>query len=415
MKREETLTGDIDWLTLLLYVLLVLVGWFTIYSAVYTDEQKSIFDAQYNSGKQFQWMMICSFLAFVILLIDGRFFSTFAYPLYVAVMLLLFGVLLFGVEINGNKAWIRIGTFQMQPSELAKTATALALAKYLAGLQVSIRLWRHKIVSGLIIGIPMLLTLLQGDAGSAIVFSIFIIVLFREGLESVYPLTVLALIVLGVLSLIIPVYWLIGLLMGIALFIAYFNMRSSKTLRILAIIWILASSYMAVVHQLFERLEPHQKDRINVLLGKGGNDYNIRQSLIAIGSGGLWGKGYLKGTQTKFKFVPEQSTDFIFSSIGEEFGFWGSVLLILLFVLLLLRLVFLAERQRSQFSRVYGYSVVSILFIHFLINLGMAIGVVPVIGIPLPFISYGGSSLLSFTLLLFVFIRLDSNRHQILR
>ena len=415
MKRQENLTGNIDWLTLFLYILLVLVGWLTIYSAVYSEEQKSIFDAQYNSGKQFQWMMVCAGLAFIILLIDGRFFATFAYPIYGAVMVLLFGVLLFGVEINGNKAWIRIGSFQMQPSELAKTATALALAKYLAGLQVSIRKWKDKIISGIIIGIPMFLTLLQGDAGSAIVFSIFIIVLFREGLESVYPLAVLALIILGVLSLVIPVFWLVGILLLVCLFLAYFNLRSSPTLRILAALWVISSSYMAVVHQIFEKLEPHQKDRINVLLGKGGNDYNIRQSLIAIGSGGFLGKGYLNGTQTKFKFVPEQSTDFIFSSVGEEFGFVGSVVLISLFLLLMLRLVFLAERQRSQFSRVYGYSVVSIFFVHFLINLGMAIGLVPVIGIPLPLISYGGSSLLAFTILLFVFIRLDSNRHQILR
>lgn len=415
MKQQETFTGKIDWLTVFLYVLLVLIGWFTIYSAVFTETQSSIFDPSYNSGRQFQWMIVSSILAFSIMLIEGRFFATFAYFIFGAVMILLLGVLLFGVEINGNKAWIRIGSFQMQPSELAKTATALALAKYLSGLHVNIRTIKDKIWVGAIVGIPMMLTLLQGDAGSALVFTVFIIVLFREGLEPIYPVAIFTMGVLAILSLLFPILYLIIIAFIISAILIYNNLKSKKYIYYVAAVFVIISVYMGTVHSIFEHLEPHQKDRINVLLGKGGNDYNIRQSLIAIGSGGFIGKGYLKGTQTKFKFVPEQDTDFIFSSIGEEFGFVGSVFLLGLFLVLLLRLVFLAERQRSQFSRVYGYCVVSIFFIHLVINIGMVIGLVPVIGIPLPFISYGGSSLLAFTVLLFVFLRLDSNKHQLLR
>jgi rod shape determining protein RodA len=250
----------------------------------------------------------------------------------------------------------------------------------------------------------------QGDAGSAIVFVALVLTLFRDGLESYYLILGVGVIIISVLALIIPNFIFIGILLGIGMLFAYFNKRRKSAVKIILLVTMVAIVNVISVEFAFSKLKSHQKDRINVLIGKGGNDWNIRQSMIAIGSGGVFGKGYLNGTQTKLKFVPEQSTDFIFSSIGEEFGFLGSAILVFLYVLLFFRLIFLAERQRSKFSRMYGYSVISILFFHFLINIGMAIGVAPVIGIPLPFISYGGSSLLSFTLLLFIFIKMDAQR-----
>ena len=307
----------------------------------------------------------------------------------------------------------------MQPSELAKFTTSLALAKYLSGLNVDLRKWRDKWIAFAIIGLPMIIILIQGDAGSAIVFVVFALVLFREGLESYFLIVGASVIFLSVLALVVPELWYLWLAFGlIAAALTYFNFKNKQLVYLIVGVAIFSSVYVTGVNFIFSHLKSHQKDRINVLLGKEvekGKDWNIKQSIIAIGSGGLMGKGYLQGTQTKLKFVPEQSTDFIFSSIGEEFGFLGSLVIIGLFVGLLLRLLYLSERQRSTFSRIYGYCVVSILFFHFLINVGMAIGVAPVIGIPLPFISYGGSSLLAFTVLLFVFLRLDSQRLEVLR
>jgi len=417
-KRQESLTGKIDWLTVVLYAVLAVFGWFIIYSASSGGTEKSIFDSSIPSGKQFQWMIACVVVAFLILLLDSRLYVTFSYPIFVMVLLLVISVMFIGVSINHQKNWLKFGSFTMQPSEFAKFGVALALAKFMSGLNVDIRKWRDKWKAFAFIVVPMLIVMIQGDAGSAIVFLALALVLFREGLESYFLIIGGSVIVLGVLALIVSKYILVGVLLGIALIVAYFSRRNRKLIWYLLGIWILAAGFIFSVDYAFKKMKPHQQDRINVLLGKQvqeGKDWNIKQSIIAIGSGGIIGKGYLQGTQTKLKFVPEQSTDFIFSSLGEEFGFIGSTIIILLFVGLFFRLLFLAERQRSRFSRVYGYCVACILFFHFLINVGMVIGVAPVIGIPLPFISYGGSALLSFTVLLFIFIRLDTQRFDVMR
>ncbi len=419
MAKHESITGKIDWFTVLLYALLVSIGWMAIYSAVYTDEQPSLFNTSLNSGKQFQWMIASAIIAFVILIIDSRFYITFSYPIYALLLLFVLSVMFIGTEVKGQQNWIRLGSFSMQPSELAKFAVALAISKYLSGLNVDIRKWRDKWKAFAIIGIPMIIVTVQGDAGSAVMFLAFSLVLFRDGLEPYFLIVGSSVIALSVLSLIIPKLTLVALLFGVAAVVIYFSRRNRKISLAIAGIWIVASLYVFSVDFAFNKiLKSHQRDRINVLLGKEverGKDWNIRQSIIAIGSGGVTGKGYLQGTQTKLKFVPEQSTDFIFSSIGEEFGFIGSLVIIGLFVSLFFRLLYLSERQRSKFSRMYGYCVTSILFFHFLVNVGMAIGIAPVIGIPLPFISYGGSSLLSFTVLLFIFIRLDTQRYETMR
>jgi rod shape determining protein RodA len=418
VARNETLIGKIDWITVLLYGILVLFGWIMIYSSVYTDAGKSIFDTSTNSGKQFEWIITSVIIAFIILIIDSRFYVTFSYPIYALFMAVTISVIFFGVAVKGHRNWIHVGSFTLQPSELAKFAASLALAKYLSGLHVDIRKWRDKWKAFAIIGLPILLVLAEGDAGSAIVFVVFVLVLFREGLEAYYLIVGAIVIVLSLLALLINPVIIAVILTLIAGFVLY-QLRKRKLTWYITGIYLLALGYVFSVNYGFNKvLKPHQKDRINVLLGKqveNGKDWNIRQSIIAIGSGGFLGKGYLNGTQTKLKFVPEQSTDFIFSSIGEEFGFIGSTMLALVYISLFFRLLFLAERQRSKYSRIYGYCVVSILFFHFMINMGMAIGVAPVIGIPLPFISYGGSSLLSFTLLLFVFIRLDTQRFEVMR
>jgi rod shape determining protein RodA len=293
------------------------------------------------------------------------------------------------------------------------------LAKYLSGLNVDIRKWRDKWKAFAIVGVPMLIVAVQGDTGSAVVFLTFSLILFRDGLESYFLIIGASVLVISVLALVVHKFILIAALLALAALFIYFSRRNRNLVLIVAGLWIVASGYVLSVDYVFNNvLKSHQRDRVNVLLGKEvekGKDWNIKQSIIAIGSGGVMGKGYLQGTQTKLKFVPEQSTDFIFSSIGEEFGFMGSLVIVGLFVALFFRLLYLAERQRSKFSRIYGYCVTCILFFHFLINIGMAIGVAPVIGIPLPFISYGGSALLSFTVLLFIFIRLDTQRYETMR
>lgn len=418
MKKQESLTGKIDWLTVALYTILVIWGWFVIYSASAGGTEKSIFDATIPSGKQFQWMIGSVVIAFIILLTDSRLFVTLSYPIFAVVMFLVFLVMVAGTTIKGQQNWLKIGSFTMQPSEFAKFGVALGLSKYMSGLNVDIRKWRDKWKAFAWIVIPMLIVVIQGDTGSAIVFLALSLVLFREGLESYFLIVGASVAVLGVLALLFSKYILAGVLLGIALLFVYFSRRNRKMIWVVLGIWLASSAFIFSVDYAFGKLKPHQKDRINVLLGKQvekDRDWNIKQSIIAIGSGGLLGKGYQQGTQTQMRFVPEQSTDFIFSSLGEEFGFVGCSVMILIFLGLFFRLLFLAERQRSRFSRVYGYCVTSILFFHFMINVGMVIGVAPVIGIPLPFISYGGSALFSFTVLLFIFIRLDTQRFDMMR
>ncbi|MGE4541312.1 MAG: rod shape-determining protein RodA [Bacteroidales bacterium] len=416
---RESRVSSIDWMSLSLYLILMLLGWVMIYSAVYDENHSSIFDMSQRYGKQLLWIILSLFLGAVILLIDAKFFNVFAYPIYTFVMLMLVGVLLFGSTIAGSKSWFQIGGFAIQPAEFAKFATALALASYLGKLNRDLSLWKTRLTAFAIIGLPAVLILAQYDTGSALVFTVFILVLYREGMSG-------ALMVIGgiaaflfVLTLYFGQWYVIGglaVLFGISLLMIRRN-RSNIT-KMLAIL-VVGVAFVFSVDYAFEKiLEPHQRTRINVLLGLEkdlmGAGYNLNQSKIAIGSGGFSGKGFLQGTQTKYNFVPEQSTDFIFCTVGEEWGFMGTTTVILLYLLLLSRLIILAERQRSAFSRIYGYGIASVLFFHFAINIGMTIGLVPVIGIPLPFISYGGSSLWAFSIMFFVFLKQDANRLNIL-
>lgn len=419
-RKQNGLFYNIDWWMLSLYIILVLMGWFNIYAAVYNEEHSSIFDISQNYGKQLIWIVTAAIIAMVILLLDEKFFTFFAYPIYVVMILILLGVLAFGVEINGSKSWFAVGDFRIQPAEFAKFATAMALAKYLSNINTKMENLETKIIAGIIIAIPPLIILLQNETGSALVFAAFIFVLYREGLSGNVLLFGLLTGVLFVLSLLFEKYYIIiglGVISGIALLLT--RKKFKNIVSILAFFVITSGICLSVDYIYDTKLQPHQRKRIDVLLGKEtdlkGAGYNVNQSKIAIGSGGFWGKGFLQGTQTKYDFVPEQSTDFIFCTIGEEWGFVGSFIVITLMLLLMMRIVYVAERQRSQFSRIYGYGVASILFFHFVVNIGMTIGLAPVIGIPLPFFSYGGSSLWSFTILLFIFIKLDANRLLILR
>lgn len=379
-----------------------------------------IYDGSMNYGKQLVWIGLSVFLGILILFVDDKFFYAFAYPIYGISLFLLIAVLVFGTTVKGSSSWIEIGGFRMQPAEFAKFGAALALARYLSGYNIKFKERRTQIIAFTISFLPLLIILFQNETGSALVFGAFIFVLYREGLPGYFLFIGFMGIVFSVLALLIPSIYLvivIGIMAGLFTLVIR---RTRQSLLILAGVTLLVMGYVSVVGYAFENvLQPHQKSRINVLLGKEvdlkGAGYNVMQSKIAIGSGGFFGKGFLEGTQNKFRFVPEQSTDFIFCTIGEEYGFLGSLVFIVLYMLLLWRIIYLADRQRYKFNRIYGYSVASILFFHFLINIGMTLGLMPVIGIPLPFISYGGSSLLSFTILLFIFIRLDSNKVNELR
>ena len=406
---------NVDWLMVLLYLILCTIGWFNIHSAVFDPHHVGIVDFDTNYGKQLIYIMSASVLAIIILLLDNRFFIAFASVFYVITIILLIAVLVVGRNVGGNQAWIPLGSFRLQPSEFAKVTTCILLARYLSSTNIRITEVKSFITAGAIIGLPMLLIMLQPDTGSTLVFFSLIFVLYREGLSPYFLVIIALLIALFVLTLLFNQLYLILAVVGIgALVIWLFRRFKQVMVTVLVGIAISVVFIFSVKYLYLHVLKPHQKERIDILLGlttdlrrKG---YNVNQSKIAIGSGKLWGKGYLKGTQTKYSFVPEQSTDFIFCTVGEEWGFAGSVVVIGLYLFLLLRIIVIAERQRSPFSRIYAYGVCSVLFFHVIINVGMTIGVVPVIGIPLPFISYGGSSLWSFTILLFVLIKLDSNR-----
>jgi rod shape determining protein RodA len=392
-----------------------------VYASVFKETNPNIWDRSENYGKQLIWIGISSFVGLMILLVDEKFFYAFAYPIYGISILLLIAVLAAGTTVKGSSSWIEIGSFRMQPAEFAKFGTALALARFLSGYNVNYEKDRKiQLLSAGIILLPMIIILLQNETGSTLVFTSFIFVLYREGLPGWILSAGFMLIVISILALLVPpVYIIVGLAILAGLFL--FFVRRTKQLILITIgVVILASAMVSSIDYVFENvMQAHQRTRINVLLGNEvdikGAGYNVQQSKIAIGSGGFWGKGFLQGTQNKFRFVPEQSTDFIFCTIGEEFGFMGSLIFVTLYIYLLYRLLMMAERQRQKFNRIYGYSVVSILFFHFVINVGMTLGIMPVIGIPLPFISYGGSALLSFTILLFIFIRLDANRVNELR
>ena len=427
MSQESNQIGKLDWITVGLYALFVLLGWMSIYSAVYNPEAPLwIFDEAFytsNAGRQLIWIGTSLVLIMLIFALDFRFFESFAVFIYAAFMLALIAVPFLGVTINGSHSWFKLGGITIQPAEFAKTATALLLAKYLNDPQVNLTKWMNQWRSALIIALPMLLIIGSNETGSALVFASFIILLYREGLPGEYPGLLIALIALFVSSLLLsPLTIFICLLVLASLFVIIlpiYQRRLPQTyVRIAGAIAIIMAMSTLVDWVVNHVLKEHQRNRIKVLLDPSfdtrGLGYQVTQSKIAIGSGGFWGKGYLGGTQTKFDFVPEQSTDFIFCTIGEEFGFVGVMAVIILFLFFLWRLLYLADQQRSRFARAYGFGVVGILFFHFLVNIGMTIGLMPIMGIPLPFFSYGGSSLWSFTILLFIFLKLDAHRSDML-
>ena len=466
--------NNTDWLTVGIYLVLVMLGWINIYAAVFDEQHGSILDLSQRYGKQLIWILAAIALAIAIFLIDTKFYSFFAYIIYAVAILLLLLVLVLGEEIHGARSWFRMGSFHFQPAEFAKIATSLALAKFLSSYNLKIKSAQTAIRILAIIFLPALLIAVQPDMGSALVFFAFILVAYREGFPDVILILGVILAVLFFLALLLDkfiilliilgmalvIYWIVsknfqhaiiaGILVAVPAGILYLLTRVElvtlnryyiillavaaaipfyllyayrKRLRSIVLILLLAigsSAFTFSVDYVFHNvLKEHQQHRVNILLGLEsdplGLGYNVNQSKIAIGSGGFAGKGFLQGTQTKFDFVPEQSTDFIFCTVGEEWGFIGTSLVIGLFILLLVRLIKIAERQRSDFSRIYGYGVVSVLFFHFAVNIGMTIGLLPVIGIPLPFFSYGGSSLWAFTILLFILIRLDATRMELLK
>lgn len=473
MRRKVNILKSLDWFTVSIYFVLIIIGWISIYAAVYNEEHYSIWDITQRYGKQLIWIILAIGIAIVCIVIDSNFYTFFAYIIYGLLMSTLIAVLLFGREIHGARSWFEIGSFRVQPAEFAKFGTCLVVAKLLSSYNFHISGVKNllKIVAALVF--PAILIILQNDTGSALVYFAFILVLYREGMSGAILILCVLMALLFLISLVLELYAIVLLLSILAvLFFAIY----SKKIKTSIIYCIISGSLFAIIYEVnnfsalhiplhiviiialtislipvlvyiyrgrlsyiyyiilvftgavsftfsvdyfFNKvLEDHQRTRINVLLGfeedLKGAGYNVNQSKIAIGSGGVYGKGFLQGTQTKFDFVPEQSTDFIFCTIGEEWGFIGSTVVILLFCALLIRLIQLAERQRSKFSRIYGYGVMSIILFHFAINIGMTIGLTPVIGIPLPFISYGGSSLWAFTILLFVFLRLDASRMELL-
>jgi rod shape determining protein RodA len=416
MQRSENLVSSIDWLTILLYFLIVLLGWLNIYAAVYDEGTTgSIFDFSLNSGRQLVWIVASVIIIIFILIIDFKFYSTFAYFIYGAVFVVLLGVLGFGTEIAGSKSWIRLGSFGVQPSEFMKFAAALAVAKFMDSHGVKFNNFKDLFILGAFIALPMGLIVLQGDTGTALIFGAFILVFYREGLSPLFLIFVAASAAIFLLALLVTQSYLAIGIGASAFLIILLSKKNLKTITGILLGAAIVFSLIRSVDYVFTNvLKPHQQNRIKALINPEedplGYGWNVTQSKIAIGSGGMWGKGFLEGTQTKFDFVPEQSTDFIFCTIGEEHGWFGTLILITLFMLLFLRIVYISERQKTRFARVYGYSVVAILFFHFAINIGMTIGLFPVIGIPLPFFSYGGSSLWAFTCLLFVLIKLDAHR-----
>ena len=419
MREERNIFKNLDWITIGLFALLVFMGWLNIYAAVFNEDQPSILDTTQKYGKQLIWIGGSVFLIIVILFTDGIIYEKLAYVIYGLIMILLAGVLIFGKEIKGATSWYAFGSFSLQPSEFAKFATSLAVAKFLSSDQVSMKRWRDRFAVMGLLAVPAALIALQPDMGSVLVYGAFILVMYREGVPGYYIFLAFWFVLLFVLSLLLPK---LTLLLGLAgllvlLIVLFRKQRQAIMLSIAGLV--MSVVFVFGVDYIFNNvLAPHQQSRFKILLGMeedlSGAGYNTHQSLIAIGSGGVTGKGFLKGTQTKFDFVPEQSTDYIFCTIGEEWGFLGTSLVVVLFVLLLMRLVFVAERQKSNFARIYGYCVASVIFLHFAINIAMVIGLAPVIGIPLPFFSYGGSSLWGFTILLFIFLKMDAFRWQIL-
>lgn len=419
MITRNNIIGKIDWWLLLMYVLLAVIGVSTIYAAAFNENHPSIFDMSQCYGKQALFLGLSLSTGIIIMLIDAKFFNAFAYVIYGLSILLLIYVLIGGSTISGSKSWIQLGGFSFQPSEFAKFGTALAVAHYLGNVNTDFSKLKTQMITYGMVLFPMLLILCQPDAGSALVFLVFILVFYREGMSGNILLIGFATVALFLLTLYFSKWYVIiglGVLFVITIF---FIERNKKNIWKLIAVFSVAAMMVFSVDFFFNNiLKPHQRTRINIILGIEkdihGVGYNLHQSKIAIGSGGFSGKGYMQGTMTKYNFVPEQHTDFIFCTIGEEFGFIGSLVLLSLYLAFMIRIIILAERQRSTFSRIYGYAIASIIFFHLLVNIGMTIGLLPVIGIPLPFMSYGGSSLLMFSMMFFVFLKQDANRMNIL-
>lgn len=407
-----------DWLTIIIYFVLVAIGWINIYSASMDDNASSFFDMNQIYFKQLVWICLSLVLIIFILALEAKFYERFSSIIYLVSLVSLLGLFLFGTNVNGATSWYIIGGFSVQPSEFAKAATALALGKYIGDMQTNIKEFRHQLRAFIIIALPALFIIPQPDPGSALVYAAFIFPMYREGLHFIYLLLGFFLAALFFATLAFGVVWVTA---GILLIcgLLYFRNRKKKKTKIINYTMAAAVciGFVFSVSYIFNNVfEQRHRDRFNIVLGKEtdakGIGYNTNQSEIAIGSGGWTGKGWTQGTQTKGNFVPEQQTDYIFSTVGEEWGFVGSIVVVILFVALIIRVLYLAERQKSQFSRVYGYSVGAILFVHFFVNVGMVTGLLPTVGIPLPFFSYGGSGLWGFTILLFILIRLDaSNSH----
>jgi rod shape determining protein RodA len=406
--KNQSLTNNIDWICITIYVVLVLLGWLNIYSS-------SLSSMEGTAEKQFIFIILTIPLVFIVLYVDGKFYEKYASIIYGIALLSLLGLFAFGKTIAGQRCWYGFGSFTLQPSEFAKAATALALAKYLSDSQINLKDVNRQIQALAIVFLPVMLILPQPDPGSALIYTIFLIVLYREGLPAWYLWTGFCAILLFVLTLVLEPQYVILLALAVIVFIHFKSRLSDRNIVLSSILFVLISGFVLSVNYVFTHVfKQHHRDRFNILLGKSvdmkGIGYNTNQSEIAIGSGGWFGKGFLEGTQTKGGFVPEQHTDYIFTTVGEEWGFIGSLLVVGLFVGLLLRIIYLAERQKTKFSRVYGYCVAAILFIHFFVNIAMVLGVFPTIGVPLPFFSYGGSGLWGFTILLFIFIKMDANK-----
>jgi rod shape determining protein RodA len=427
--HQKSIWDKLDWNTFYIYLALIVIGWLAIYAAEYQEGHAYIFNMKKDFGKQLMWIGLGLMVGMMILLIDVKLITTLPYFLYGLILFVLMIVAVVAKNVNGANAWLDIGGFKLQPSEFSKTITALALAKFLSQSDVNFKILSTKLKAIAIILVPSLLIILQKDTGSALVSGAFMLVLYREGLPGYILVIGVSALVLLVAAMLVPKFVLFGIFAAIVLYLLYTWRRKLRRMRMQ--IYLLFGVF--VISSLFvlwgkdfvmdHVLQKHQRDRIQLTFGITTTDksvakklgYNVIQSKIAIGSGGFWGKGFLEGTQTQFNFVPEQSTDFIFCTIGEERGFVGVLVVLGLYVFLLLRIINLAERQRSKFSRIYGYSVACILFLHVFINVGMTIGLLPVIGIPLPFLSYGGSSFISFTILLFVLLKLDTERIAVLR
>ncbi|CAH0334620.1 Peptidoglycan glycosyltransferase MrdB [Flavobacterium sp. CECT 9288] len=406
--KNQSITNNIDWISIIIYTVLVLLGWLNIYSS-------SLSSMEDTYEKQLIFILFTIPLIFIVVSVDGKFYEKYASIIFVVALISLAGLFLFGKTIAGQRCWYAIGSFTIQPSEFAKAATSLALAKFLSDSQINLKDPNRQIQALAIIFLPVLLILPQPDPGSALIYSIFIIVLYREGLPSWYVWTGFITILLFVLTLVIePIYVVLAALLVIVL-VHYRSRLADRNVVLSSILFVLITGFVFSVDYIFNNVfKQHHRDRFNILLGKAvdlkGPGYNTNQSEIAIGSGGWLGKGFLEGTQTKGGFVPEQHTDYIFTTVGEEWGFAGSLVVIALFAGLFLRIIYLAERQKTKFSRVYGYCVAGILFTHFFVNIAMVSGIFPTIGVPLPFFSYGGSGLWGFTILLFIFIKMDANK-----